>query len=251
MHRSGTSLTASMLKAAGVNIGKELIGPGNGNQLGHFEDIDLCSLHCDILESQGIHKDGWTTHSQVHVSRQFRAQAKKLYNQRQQTDYIWGWKDPRTALFLQFWKEIITDAKFVFVYRQPHQVVASLFQRGDYVFNHRPQLAVESWIAYNQAILAFYQQNASDCFLFNIDNFRDREKAILQQLCKKLGLPLNKLCCEVYQPGELHQPTEQMQTSTQFYEYSSQIYSLYQALEKAADLPIHKNINATLMASMA
>ena len=38
----------------------------------------------------------------------------------------WGWKDPRSALFLEQWLRLAPDAKFVFVYRQPTQVIHSL-----------------------------------------------------------------------------------------------------------------------------
>ncbi|MEY2858272.1 MAG: hypothetical protein RLZZ74_2584, partial [Cyanobacteriota bacterium] len=39
MHRSGTSLTASLLQSAGVNLGDRLMSEDRGNSKGHFEDL--------------------------------------------------------------------------------------------------------------------------------------------------------------------------------------------------------------------
>jgi len=38
MHRSGTSLMASILQSAGVNVGKNLLEPDKRNPHGFFED---------------------------------------------------------------------------------------------------------------------------------------------------------------------------------------------------------------------
>jgi len=41
MHRSGTSLVASLFAGAGVNVGTRLIGASRGNDRGHWEDLDF------------------------------------------------------------------------------------------------------------------------------------------------------------------------------------------------------------------
>ena len=52
MHRSGTSLTASLFQSLGVNIGEKLLGPELGNIRGHFEDIAfaICCVPCTISQ---------------------------------------------------------------------------------------------------------------------------------------------------------------------------------------------------------
>ena len=54
MHRSGTSLCASMLNCLGVNIAED-IGVGNGNDRGHFERWDLVEIHDKILKQPEIY----------------------------------------------------------------------------------------------------------------------------------------------------------------------------------------------------
>ena len=57
MHRSGTSLTASLLQSAGLNLGDRLMeATATGNPLkGYFEDLDFVEFHANTCcRSQGI-----------------------------------------------------------------------------------------------------------------------------------------------------------------------------------------------------
>ncbi len=53
MHRSGTSLVASVLENAGLAIGCTAPLPGLGNPRGHFEDPDFLALHEEMLIAAG------------------------------------------------------------------------------------------------------------------------------------------------------------------------------------------------------
>src|SRR5918992_2547249 len=53
MHRSGTSLVASVLREAGLDIGREEFVPGLGQPRGHFEDHDFYHLHEAMLAAAG------------------------------------------------------------------------------------------------------------------------------------------------------------------------------------------------------
>jgi hypothetical protein len=46
---------------------------------------------------------------------------------------LWGWKDPRTCLFLDFWKARVPQAQYLCVYRNPLDVILSLARRGEVV----------------------------------------------------------------------------------------------------------------------
>jgi hypothetical protein len=67
----------------------------------------------------------------------------------------WGWKDPRSVLFLNFWAELVPDARYCFVFRPPWDVVDSLFRRGDRVFSLNPRFALTMWMNYNARIRDF------------------------------------------------------------------------------------------------
>ncbi|MEO1669625.1 MAG: sulfotransferase, partial [Cyanobacteria bacterium J06631_2] len=168
MHRSGTSLTASLLQSAGVNLGDRLMDASSANVKGYFEDWDFVELHQQILASQSLNDAGWTTQTQIEVLPEHQAVAQELLAKRQH-QAIWGWKDPRSTLFLDFWHQQIPDAKYVFVYRSPWEVLDSLFRRGDAIFAQDPDFALTQWCHYNQAILDFSQHHSEQCLLLEID----------------------------------------------------------------------------------
>src|SRR5215472_16049027 len=66
MHRSGTSLVASLLCALSVDMGQELLPADSNNVRGYFEDLEFLQLQRRILSAccpanDGGHPDwGWT-----------------------------------------------------------------------------------------------------------------------------------------------------------------------------------------------
>ena len=45
MHRSGTSLISNWLHHCGLQLGEHLLEAGNGNEEGHFEDVEFLRMH--------------------------------------------------------------------------------------------------------------------------------------------------------------------------------------------------------------
>ena len=58
MHRSGTSIVASLLSALGVDIGQRLLPPDKGNPRGYFEDIDFLEFQRRVLSECCLPDDG-------------------------------------------------------------------------------------------------------------------------------------------------------------------------------------------------
>ncbi len=196
IHRSGTSLTASLFQSVGVNIGEKLVGPEYGNIRGHFEDIEFVELHKRILQSQHIDDLGSNVETkEITVKKQQLKIAKKLIKNRQEenekANKIWGWKDPRTTLFLNFWLQLLPDAKFVFVYRSPWEVVDSLYRRNtDEKLLEQPEKAVKMWLNYNQRILDFYQQFSGKCLIGKVDNIGKNPESFIQAVNEKFEINL-------------------------------------------------------------
>ena len=198
MHRSGTSLTASLLQSAGMYIGDRLMGSNTGNDKGHFEDLDFVDFHQSVLQSQGISVAGWTEHNSLKVQPQYMATAQNLILGRKEHS-IWGWKDPRTTLFLDFWSRLIPDAKYIFVYRSPWEIVDSLFRRGDVIFRTNPNFTVQQWCNYNQAVLNFYRQHQERSLLIGIDS-------IIQNSNDFIDLVRQRFSLELRSPESLYEP---------------------------------------------
>ncbi len=167
MPRSGTSFTASLLQEAGLNIGQKLMPPGHGNVKGFFEDLDFVHFHETVLRSQGIHHVGWTLQQDITVDEPFVQMAKETV-ERNASPQLWGWKDPRTTLFLDFWANLLPQANFLFIFRAPWEVVDSIYRRGDELFVENPAFALQIWMHYNQKLLTFYNQFPHRCLLVNV-----------------------------------------------------------------------------------
>jgi len=133
MHRSGTSLIASWIEHCGLSIEDgNLMGPGIGNPKGHFEDSDFVDLHSSAILSEHPGSKNWQvfvgkfmTFSDGHLST-----AKKLVRERNKQFDNWGWKDPRSVLFLEQWKAIMPDLKVPLNWRPCSEVVHSLIERS-------------------------------------------------------------------------------------------------------------------------
>ncbi len=189
MHRSGTSLTASLLQHLGVNIGQKLVGANYGNVKGHFENVDFVEFHKAVLRQHNIDELGCTVQPHLSFNSQQREQAKGLIEENQDSHHPWGWKDPRTTLFLEDWREILPDAYFIFVYRSPWEVVDSLYRRStDLTLIKSPELAVKMWIHYNKTILNFYQDYSEQSLLVNVYKVGTKPLDFIQSLNAKFNL---------------------------------------------------------------
>jgi hypothetical protein len=237
MHRSGTSLTASILQHVGIDIGQKLMGSDYGNVRGHFEDIDFWELHQDILISQGISAEGWTTTSQVEVPQQFLARAIELRDSRMQKDGIWGWKEPRTTLFLDFWETLIPEAKYVLVYREPWEVINSLFARGDKAFINNPRLAVDVWIAYNIAILNCYKRNPSRSTLIHVRHLQGLASGFIDLVRTKLQLQISPLEKEMFDDRLMHSCISFGHREALLEHFFPKAIEVFRELNELADLP--------------
>ena len=239
MHRSGTSLTASLLQSAGIYIGDRLMGINTGNAKGHFEDLDFVDFHQSVLHSQGISVAGWTKYNSLQVQQQYMVTAQNLILSRKEHS-IWGWKDPRTTLFLDFWSQLIPDAKYIFVYRSPWEVVDSLFRRGDVIFRTNPNFAVGQWCNYNQAVLDFYQQHQERSFLIGIDS-------VIQNSNDFIDLVRQKFSLELRSPESLYEPALFNANSnihyrqaliTKFFPEAIDLYAQLQQADKSSSAPV-------------
>jgi hypothetical protein len=237
MHRSGTSLTAGLLQQAGLQIGQELMGANSANPKGHFENVAFYHFHQSLLRSQGVSDDGWTLQAAIPVEAAYRTQALELIASHAAPP-AWGWKDPRTVLFADFWADLMPTARFLVVYRAPWEVVDSLYRRGDKVFAQQPDLAVKIWMHYNQKLLDFYYQFPKRCLLVNITTLTAAFPKLLRLLNKKFQLGLTEPAeSTFYDAALLQQTASDSHQPSQIAHYFPKAVKLYEALEATAWFP--------------
>lgn len=177
MHRSGTSLLASLAAAAGVSMGDRLLEADRANPLGYFEDVGFLSLQQRMLTDctpadDGGHRDwGWTENERLDRQRfsLYREEARSLVESRRGTGRPWGWKDPRTTLALDFWDENLPDARYLCVYRYPWDVADSMQRLGAEIFLRNPEYAYRIWAFYNRHLLDFHRRHRERSLLVGVN----------------------------------------------------------------------------------
>jgi hypothetical protein len=219
MHRSGTSLITHWLNQCGLNLGENLLGAGLGNDEGHFEDIDFLKLHEEILSDNHLPPTGLTETNNIEVSQYHKEKLKGIIKVKNELYDQWGWKDPRTCLFLDTYKELIPDAHYLIIVRDYHEVVSSLLQRDfkdfekKYLVRSYPALLyykkfqrkkrvrefygeradhyLKVWITYNEEILKNVQTLPKYAYvLLNYAMLRSNDESVCAFLTKRWELSL-------------------------------------------------------------
>lgn len=208
MHRSGTSLVANYLERAGIDMGDEQLPADVGNPLGYYEDVHIHDLHRELLWKAGV-ADAFTVTDgdvPVPVDEVFRYRAREIAEARRDKGQ-WGWKEPRTALFLDLWADVLPDARFLFVFRQPLAVLDSLLRRAaNESVTERPELALVMWRIYNAEMLSFAEARPDACLWCETEEFVNQPEKLVTTLRERFGFELTSVPVgEVFVDNAYHQ----------------------------------------------
>lgn len=183
MHRSMTSLVTQWLHQCGLHVGDDLYGAGIGNVKGHYEDKDFIALHDYLLKINDSHWRNTSPTDFVYDDYSIE-KSKMLIKLKDSLHGQWGWKDPRTCLFLDHWEGLLPTARYIVVYRPFQEVVDSLLRREFkvknnlvYLLNLRKYVSkylnqniikennLKVWVQYNHEILQFISNVGKERFL--------------------------------------------------------------------------------------
>lgn len=181
---------AQVLQDAGLFVGERLLPPHWSNPDGHFEDAEFVDLARSVLRENGCLDSGFVADVRISASTRLRREAEALVLRRRNLGIPWGWKDPRSVLLLELWKELLPDAHFVFMFRAPWEVMDSLFRRGDREIQTDPILALRSWMRYNAAILEFVRENPGRTSLFEVGQLRTGAASCVRCVAEGSGVNL-------------------------------------------------------------
>ncbi len=240
MHRSGTSLVASLLQRAGVDVGSELVAPNEGNPHGYFEDCGFLRFHEKLLR-HCPHRFLVQDRSSLKLpGPEDIERARQLISDRKGHP-IWGFKDPRTSLFLDFWADLLPPAAcFLFVFRPPIDVMLSLARRGfssELEVAADPLVGLRAWEVYNRSLLTFYRLRPERCFLGNIYDAAADPASFLEAVIQKLELPLDtEGADELVHRSELSRSYSDQGVEGILKELAPRAHELYQELSAEADL---------------
>src|ERR1700712_3266684 len=154
MHRSGTSLITNWLQRCGLQVGERLAGADIGNAEGHFEDVEFLRMHEEILVSNDLDPTGLVYDKEIDINVYQREKLKSVIKVKNQRYKQWGWKEPRTCLFLKLYRELLPGSKYLVIVRDYPAVVNSLLKRDftfvDNRYSARGRFTRFLWSAYKR-----------------------------------------------------------------------------------------------------
>lgn len=231
MHRSGTSVVTHWLQACGLPIGSDLLGAGVGNVDGHYEDLEFYRLHRAWLERNHLPHTGFVHAPVPGLPQDCKDRLRELCSERDARHIAWGWKEPRTCLFLDDYRELLPDAYYLVVLRDFRAVVSSMIVRimrqkdAKYsrvrmprrwwwfkvrrALRRRRLLGREAarflkvWIFYNRQILALLDRLPPDRYaVVGCAGLLDDDREVFDRLTRRWRFPLRYVPFrDVYRPG--------------------------------------------------
>lgn len=127
--------------------------PALDNEKGHWEHKEIALINETIFSRYGgsWHKPpilpaGWESSPALD---DLRNAARKLIQEQFADTPLWGWKDPRTCLTLQFWQQLVSNVHYILCLRNPVDVARSLAKRDGFSSEKSFQL----WFAHVSAAL--------------------------------------------------------------------------------------------------
>jgi GT2 family glycosyltransferase len=196
MHRSGTSLIAHFAQESGFLMGRDLYPPDAGNPRGYFEDRQIVDFHKRILRRESWQM--WDAETAPKVFERDRQDALGIVSSRC-GETKWGWKDPRTCLFLDFWNSLLPDARYIFLFRNPFLVSDSLRRREREArwYWKASSMRLQSWCIHTEGCLSFLARHPERCLLFPLDGILRDMSLFAEILSRWLGTE--------FKPGRLQE----------------------------------------------
>lgn len=220
MHRSGTSLITQWLHKCGLHLGDQFLGAGIGNTDGHFEDVDFVEAHRGILRELTGNDEGLLNLDKICIHAEQEKMLHALVSNKQSAQMQWGWKDPRTCLFLDTYRVLLPAAYYLVILRGYRSVVSSLlsrrFKKSDHKYAMKGGLPLliwkyfkkpsrkkkllhqysdkylKAWIIYNQRILQhLLLQPRGTCLVIDHTSLSVTNQAIYEHITKEWQLELS------------------------------------------------------------
>jgi hypothetical protein len=170
-----------------------------------------------------------------------------------QHQHPWGWKDPRTCLFIDKWHQVFPDARAVVIFRKPEDVVDSLIRRElvaqqrrknrpaawfvliNYRVNKKSvaNKYLKKWIVYNKKIIEFLaKKSLGEYSIIEVSRLLEQDKLVFDKINNSLGLVLTYMPIRTVFDKELLQPGSQENYSfnATLYQQAMHIYQQMQSL---------------------
>jgi hypothetical protein len=181
MHRSGTSCLVGSLQQAGLQLGK-YHSWNRYNQKGNRENQDIVDFHEELLAATGASWDSPPARLQYGAADISRALG---LIEKYAAQGPWGFKDPRTLLSLELWREAAPELRPIGIFRHPRAVAESLRRRsGGRIATEQ---ALSLWLHYNELLYRAWEGERFPVLCFDWDKAEFQHRLAL--VIAKLDLP--------------------------------------------------------------
>ncbi len=182
MHRSGSSLLAGSLQAAGLDLG-EVNNAAPHNIKGNKENLPIRELNDQILHAAGSDWKNPPHHLPLSWNDRQTSKAADCTQSLRASGHLWGFKDPRTIWTLEGWLELFPNAHMIAVFRHPNAVIRSLCARGGDL-EMSTQDALTLWRKTNARLLQLWSERRFPLLHFSEANFENAFMAPLRAFCQ-------------------------------------------------------------------
>ena len=169
--RCGTSLLMQVLEKLGMSTSKDLVVPSEQNPIGGYEDRTIFELQNALLKAASVDayiplNEDWLKLPEVSkISEELRAIVQENVFK---AETIWGFKDPKTVLFLPLWVQIFNKLKitpiYIYTLRHPAQVVLSMKK------HYKTSEALSELFWLNKNIDAL-RHTGSNCYIIHYEDW--------------------------------------------------------------------------------
>ncbi|MGD8234215.1 glycosyltransferase [Vibrio sp. TRT 1302] len=196
MHRSGTSLITKGLESLGVELSESMIPQANDNVKGFWEDADILDFNERLLNTFGSY---WYTTRPFKISdinsnqlNDLISEAYELISLKLEKHDVWGFKDPRTCVLLDFWNLVFqklssVEVKYLVCLRNPVEVAGSL-QKRDAILEHH---AYYLWLYYVTRSLSCLNSGAKS-YIVDYNEIISDPVSTLVNIASNLSLDIDK-----------------------------------------------------------
>lgn len=178
---------------------------------------------------------------------------------------LWAWLDPQAVHLLDFWQQQSAHTVFMLVYDDIQNIYQQCLQEGEDASPESINAKVQSWVAYNEALLQFHLRNPERSFLVHAKQVAQSAQSYVQQINQRVAAPLqlavghstaaeqpvdaveqpNSQLASMGEPQNLPSATTQPGTEgltnwliEQLVNTQSDALQLYEELQAAANLPL-------------
>ena len=186
MHRSGTSLVAGSLQAAGLHLGA-VNNQAPFNRKGNKENVQIRGLNDAMLDRNGA---SWKQPPEAQIAwcHTDSRRAQSVLRPYLSAGRAWGFKDPRTIWTVEGWLRLLPSAHLVGVFRHPALVAQSLVARTGALAVSEAE-AFDIWCSYNSELLRLKRHHRFPLVHFGtVEKIREEFFTPIARLARFIGL---------------------------------------------------------------